>query len=337
MGRLLLKLRTAACARIASYLDHLHGLGFIGTALVAVDGESIHAGGYGLADRETQDAFDTNTVVPIHSIAKMFTAATVFALEDAGELSTGDPIARFLPETRRDKASITIRQLLEHSAGLPEYSGRDDERIGRHELLRRLFETPLAFEAGTRQAYSNPGYSLLAAIVEQVAGTDLESYLRDGFFLPAGMRHTGLALPDWSSSSLAHAYDGSADLGTMLDLPRDGVRLSWNIHGNGGLLSTAEDMFRWSRAMGDPGVVPASVRHSLQTLLAPPGAPGMGIAGGEGFSEAFFAHHDDGVFDFTATNQGGEVAAPVGIELGRLASGLPVAERPMELPRPPRR
>lgn len=319
--------------RAAAYLDHLHGLGFNGSALVLVDGTEVVADGFGLARRQPEIPFGVDTVVPIGSITKMFTAAAVLAMADAGELRTTDTLADFFPGAPPDKADITVQQLLEHRSGLPEYSGEDVDLLTYDDFIEFTLAAPLAFEPGADQAYSNVGYSMLAAIVEQASGRDLESFLADRFFGPAGMDRTGLAHVDWRDVELAHAYGrNDRDLGTMLDLPRDGDRLTWNLHGNGGLLSTPHDMLRWSTALDDPRIVPPGVRDPLLALFGAPGGPGIGLAGGDGVSEAMVVRLHSGIFVFVANNTGGRVAGGIADRLAAMARGEPIDERPTSLP-----
>ena len=92
----------------------------------------------------------------------------------------------------RDKARITLDQLLSHRAGL----GHDvdlPDSASREEVVRRILSQPLASEPGARYAYSNIGFDLLAAVVERASGTDYDAFVRREFLVPAGMDHTGRA------------------------------------------------------------------------------------------------------------------------------------------------
>ena len=109
---------------------------------------------------------------------------------------------------------------------------------------------PLRFAPGTQRSYSNTGYSLLAAIIEQVTGRTYDEYVRDAILAPLGLHHTGFLLPGFPLDSLAHGYrsDGT-DAGTMLAKPHAADGPWWNLRGNGGMLSTVADMHAFYTAL----------------------------------------------------------------------------------------
>src|SRR5262249_23190544 len=119
---------------------------------------------------------------------------------------------------------------------------------------------------GSRFKYSNVGYSLLAAIVEIASGGPYEKYLRRTCWLPAGMEHTGYVSPGWDKSLLAHAYrKDETDWGTPLDHLWDNDGPYWNLKGNGGILSTMDDMYRWTQALQGDKILPEEWKKKLYT------------------------------------------------------------------------
>ncbi|HSC49223.1 MAG TPA: serine hydrolase domain-containing protein [Gaiellaceae bacterium] len=149
---------------------------FSGVVLVAHDGRVALLRGYGGA--KAGSLFD------IGSVAKTFTAAAVLRLEQEGRLRLDDPISRFLPHVPARQRRVTVRRLLTHTAGLPQSFGRDLERVGRAAAVRRFLRAP-GPPAG-RFAYSNAGYTLLAAIVERASGMPFRRFVRTRLLLPAG-------------------------------------------------------------------------------------------------------------------------------------------------------
>ncbi len=223
--------------------------GFHGVVLVAQSGRPQLLKGYGIANEARRIPFRPNTVVQIGSNVKDFTKTAVLQLVEAGRLSLSDSLGRFFPNVPADKRGITIAQLLEHQAGFPGAVGADEEVIPLDAFLARLFARELEFAPGTGRQYSNPGYSVLAAIVQQLTGHPFEAYLDSAIFQPVGMRETGLLLPRFDPDRLAHGYEAGEDKGTMLERPHDATGHYWNLRGNGGLISTASDMLRFYEAL----------------------------------------------------------------------------------------
>ncbi len=215
------------------YLARIAPYGFSGSCLVARgDGVEL-AEGYGLALRASAKPNTADTVLSLGSLTKQFTAAAILRLEEQGRLSTGDGVARFV-DVPADKRGVTLHQLLTHTSGLVGDTGPDYEACEREEALERMLGAPLRFAPGRGQAYSNAGYSLLAAVIELVSGESYEGFLRHELFSRAGMEATGYRLPPWERHAVAHWYTDEADEGTPLDKPFP----SWHLVGNGDMLST---------------------------------------------------------------------------------------------------
>lgn len=250
-------------ARIDSFMQRNVRSGFNGTLLVVQNGQPILEKGYGLRDREKQLPNTPNTVHAIGSITKQFTAACVMKLQEQGKLAVQDPIGKYFKNAPADKSVITLHQLLTHSAGFTETIGDDYEHIKREAFVERAMKSPLEFAPGRGFLYTNVGYSLLGTIVEQVSGMSYERFLNERLLKPAGCTHTGYLLPDWSHSEMAIGYtkDGQR-WGTMneQDWAADGPY--WNLRCNGGIMSTARDMYNWVEALHDHTVLDnASIRQ----------------------------------------------------------------------------
>lgn len=214
-------------------------VGSSGTYVTAVDGDLVTCEGWGGAD--------CDTVYDIGSITKQFTAAAVVTLQSRGRLHLSDRIGRFLDGVPPDKRSITLQELLTHTSGLVGSLGADYEPLSRADLVREAMASGLRSPPGTRYHYSNVGYSLLAAIIEEASGEGYEEFLASHLFGPAGMTSTGYVLPDWDPADVAVEYDAQGrPQGRPFDHPWAADGPYWNLRGNGGLLSTARDLFRWS-------------------------------------------------------------------------------------------
>jgi CubicO group peptidase (beta-lactamase class C family) len=254
-----------------TYLSRLEGYGFSGAVLVTRDGETVVESYHGLADRKRGVPFGPETRFDVGSITKQFTATAILALEADGRLDTGDSIAAHLPDVPADKAAITILQLLTHTSGLPGDFGGDYEVVTRDELLRRALGCELRSPPGERHAYSNAGYSVLAAIVEQASGQPFDTYLRERLLRPAGMHDSGYDFSPAASARVARAYRDGRDLELTERAVATGGA-AWNLIGNGGLLSTLRDMQRWMTALQGDALLPAAQREFLfrpQVLVSP--------------------------------------------------------------------
>lgn len=235
----------AAARNVDRYLRRAVPFGFSGAILVATGDDVRLARGYGLADRDAGTNNRSSTVFSLGSVTKPVTATAVLVLADQGQIGLRDRLGDRLSHVPPSHAAITIEQLLSHTAGLPDATGEDFDRGERDEVLGMIFETPLRFAPGTAYAYSNAGYSVLAAIVEDVTGEPFEAALRRLVLDPAGMSDTGYRMPAWDRSDLAHFFVGDRDLGVHLDKEYP----SWHVMGNGEMLSTVHDLHRLTRAL----------------------------------------------------------------------------------------
>jgi CubicO group peptidase (beta-lactamase class C family) len=234
-------------AAIEEYLHRLERLGFSGSVLVARRDQVLLAEGYGLADRESRRPWTPRTISTVGSITKPFTGAAILALSEDGRLTVGDPITKYFENVPADKRSITLHHLLTHSSGIVDLAGPGDfDPIGREEFVRRALEQELAFGPGEGYEYSNAGYSLLGAVIEQLTGGSYEAFVRERFFLPAGMKDTGYILAAFDSARLAQGYRGGEKWGTVLERPMAEDGPYWVLRANGGIHSTVEDMHRWA-------------------------------------------------------------------------------------------
>ena len=247
------------------YLTNLVPLGFSGNVIVARRGEVLLERGYGLADREDKIPVTPETVMTVGSISKQFTAAAVLKLEMEGKLHTADPISDYLPNVPDDKRSITIHELLTHTAGFAsDYGDGDYEPIGRDAFVARVLAAPLQSKPGSQFLYSNAGYDLAAAIIERVSGTSYERFLHDNLFQPAGMAETGFHIPHWKAGQVAVGYNDSGRWGTMPQhWGTDGPY--WNQIGSGGIQSTPRDMYRWHEALSGETILSAAEIRKFQT------------------------------------------------------------------------
>lgn len=262
---------------IAKVLDRAWPEGASGSVVAGRGGEMVHCGSFAWADRARRVRADCDTAYDIMSMTKSFTAVAVLKLESEGKLRVSDRLSAYLDDVPEDKRSITLHQLLTHTSGLPEALGDDYAPVSRREMMDGALRAKLVASPGIRFSYSNLGYSLLAALVEKVSGIDYEHYLAAKIFKPAGMTDTGYVLPRWRPDQVAVEYD---DHGRARGRPTDHRWASdgpyWNLRGNGGLLSTSRDMYRFHHALTAGTVLDKPARTKMQRPYVPLGLPGFG-------------------------------------------------------------
>ncbi len=247
--------------KMSEFLTRLNAFDFNGSVLVAQKGNIILHDAYGLAQAENGVRNHTSTLFSTGSVTKQFTATAIMKLAMEERLTVNDSLGRFFDNVPEDKAGITIHHLLTHTAGLPPQGGPDNESISRDAFLKKYFEHPLESPPGERYEYSNLGFSIAAAIIEKITGMTYEKYMKEDLFLPAGMKHTGLHLLDVPDTLISHSHNENMDYPSPADRPRD----CWNLMGNGGILSTPADMYRWHRAVWDNILLSEEYRDKLFT------------------------------------------------------------------------
>jgi CubicO group peptidase (beta-lactamase class C family) len=235
--------------KISVYLDKIERVGFNGTLLVELNGKTVISKGYGFRNVDQKLKNTPHTIFDIGSITKQFTAAAILKLEMQGKLSTDDKIAKYFNKVAADKSEITIHQLLRHSSGLPSVVGGDYDRIGESDFVDKVMQAPLKFETGTRFSYSNVGYSLLAIIIEKVSGLTYEQFLYEHLWRPSQMESTGYKRPTFDNSLIAIGYKDDKAWGRPSEKEWDKDAPYWHLKGNGGVLSTTEDLYKWHRAL----------------------------------------------------------------------------------------
>ena len=238
--------------KMDQYLQAYEKMGFSGAVLVAEKGQITLNKGYGIADESTNMRASENSIWGIGSITKPITAAAILKLEMQGKLSVKDPISKHIRGLDEDKGAITIHQLLTHSAGLREYSGRDAEAKSTEAFIEFMNEYPFKLPPGEQFAYSNVGYSVLGILIEEVSGQSYEQYITENLLDPAGMSSTGYNRPSWDRANFAKGYKLNGDEWGALFVKNhyeNTKNISWNLKGNGGLLTTPIDMYRWSEAL----------------------------------------------------------------------------------------
>ncbi|MBS1828431.1 MAG: serine hydrolase [Acidobacteria bacterium] len=272
--------------------------GIPGAALaVTRNGRLVHARGYGFADRESQTPVQPDSLFRVASLSKAITAVAVMHLVEEGRLHLDQPAFSLLPDLQPSPgigedprlAGITIRHLLEHSAGWDRNTSIDpmfepsltSERPASAEsIIRAMRARALQLDPGTRYAYSNFGYSVLGRIIERVTGASYEQYVRAHVLAPMGISDvkTGNTLEQGRLPGEVKYYTGDTSPSVFADTPRTlptaygGFALE-TLDAHGGWVASVIDYAKFLNAIdgrrGKRFLSPASVA----AMTARPGLP----------------------------------------------------------------
>jgi CubicO group peptidase (beta-lactamase class C family) len=220
-----------------------------GMSVAVLVGDSVMmARGYGYANLELRVPASDSTIYQSGSVGKQFTAALVLMLVDHGRLRLDDPVTRLLPEGRSRWAGITIRHLLTHTSGIPDYT---DDAVDLHRdytedrLVRLAAALPLAFRPGTHWSYSNTGYLLLGVLIHRATGTFYGDLLRDSLFRPLGMPSARII----SESDIVPNRAAGYRLLNGAVANQEWVSPSLNTTADGSLYLSLRDYIRWAVAL----------------------------------------------------------------------------------------
>jgi CubicO group peptidase (beta-lactamase class C family) len=222
------------------------------SVLVMRDGRILHRASYGLADLEAHKAATPQTNFRLASVSKQFTAAAIAILAKSGALSYDDPITRFLPSLPAYAQRITIKQVLTHSSGLPDYEDlipkEQTEQVSDFDVLHLIEKTDhTVFEPGSKYQYSNTGYVFLGLIVAKVSGMSFPAFLKREIFEPLGM-HDTLAYVRGEAvvSQRAYGYTHKDGAWTRRDQSVTSATL-----GDGGIYSSIDDLRKWDASLSN--------------------------------------------------------------------------------------
>ena len=283
---------------------------FNGTVLVASNGKIIYKKAFGYSDFQTEEKLSLNSVFYLASISKTFTSTAIIMLKEQNKLSYQDKLSDFFPEFPPYADRVTIRHLLTHTAGIPDWTRSPvfrarpgdflDDITNRDVLDFLIQQEALDFNPGEIYRYSNSGYLLLALIVEKVSGESFPLFMKKNIFDPLGMKNT--IIPDKPQQKFSKRVIGYNNLGQKDDN---------NIltYGGGGIYSTVRDLYKWDRALyTDKLISQQSLKEALTPVVLTDGSVQINQSGysygfgwvleGDNFDRAAF--HDGGFNGFSA-------------------------------------
>jgi D-aminopeptidase len=267
---------------------------------IAIGGRPVYRKGFGLANLELPVLLSSRIRMRIGSITKHFTALAYMLLCEEGRASLDDPIGKHLPELHSASSGVTARQLMGHISGLRDATGirwqfsGNERAIPSAELLS-LYRTidDVNFPPGASWGYNNGGYLLLSAAIERIAHQPLEELFRTRIFEPIGMHATVLRRLDTDFVPNSATMHATSATGTL-----DRSYLAGAFAGEGGIVSTVDDMLRWMAHMDAPVVGSPATWATIRTPQALANGTstgyGFGLVSGE-FRGARTLYHSGGL------------------------------------------
>jgi CubicO group peptidase (beta-lactamase class C family) len=251
---------------------------------VSHNGAIVYEHGYGMANLERGVPITPETVFPIASISKAFTAMSVLLAAEHGQLSLDDEVQKFIPEWVDREDHVTIRHLLTHTSGLrdaftllgwaPPSESAGDQNEGIVRMLAR--QRGLNFAPGTKYEYNNGGYNLLASILKRATGQSLRAFADGSIFKPLGMTRSHFHDdPTMLVPNRASGYTRTLDSWRL-------AKEEGGIVGNAGMYSTVGDLLRWTQNFTDVRVGSPALIAAMQTPAVL--NDGTATGGGMGFA-----------------------------------------------------
>lgn len=280
------------------------------TTLVARKGKVVHFDAYGARDAETGAPLAKDSIFRIASMTKPVTGVAMMMLYEEGKWKLDDPVAKHIPEFKDLKVKaadgslvpqtrpMTMAELMSHTAGFDVSAGYEGQNISPRDqplqyMIDKLATLPLADQPGTDWNYG-PSVNIQGYVVEKLSGQSLDRFFQTRIFDPLGMKDTGFWVPKEKLARVSriHTYDAA---GKIIPTPAGGVDPSTKpvfMAGSGGLLSTAEDYWRFASMLENDGsfggkrlLKPQTVKLMRTNVLKPgvlidlygPTQPGIGF------------------------------------------------------------
>lgn len=241
-------------SRLQTYFDsQCKNQQFMGSVAIMQNGTRVFDAACGVANAEWDIPNSIGTEFRIGSITKQFTAVAILLLNQEGKLALSDPIRKFIPDLPQAWASVSVHQLLTHTAGIPNYTSQSNEaerkrldKLGAtpRQILGLVAKSPLTFTPGSKVEYSNTDYILLGMVTEKASGMSYQQFVQSHILDPLNLSHTGY---DDTREILKGRASGYVRVGNQLENadPVD-ASVPWSA---GGYYSTLDDLLSWSESL----------------------------------------------------------------------------------------
>lgn len=267
-------------AKLAEIMTAYHNYNmFDGAVLVAENGKIVYQGAFGLANREWNIPNQADTKFMIGSISKPLTAVLMLIQVQKGLINLDGTIEDYLPEFKnKPAAKVTIKQLLTHTSGIPNYDIIKDffpkisrQNYTRAEYLKVFIDAPLAFAPGSNYTYSSWGYFTLGHIMERATKKSYAQLMADDIFKKIGMNNSGSYEHTQIVNKRATGYDYSFGGYTSADF-----RDQSNTMGTGDIYSTVGDLFKFHMALANYTLLNETLTKQMFTPGIKPADYGYG-------------------------------------------------------------
>jgi len=275
-----LQVNTKTKARLDSLFHYLDSTGlYNGNILVGIGGKKFASASIGYANFRTKETLTAASVFELASVSKQFTAAGILHLVEAGKLKLDQNLETIFPDW--PYKGMSIRNLLNHTSGLPEY----EEMMKEHwvkskiatnkDVLAMLIQLhlPVKFPQGTKWEYSNTGYAMLGSVIEKISGKSYAKFMQDSVFAPLHLDHTSIYMRRYAPRKInGYAYGYVQDDSGQYQLPDsvkdyDYVRYLDGIGGDGSVNTTEDDLLKWDNVIRDKKFLSAAL---WKEALTPP-------------------------------------------------------------------
>lgn len=267
-------------AKLSDIMQSYHNYNmFDGAVLVAENGKVVYKGAFGLANREWNIPNKTDTKFMIGSVSKPLTATLMLIQVQKGLIDLNKTLADYLPEFKnKPAANVTIKQLLGHTSGMPNYDITKDffprisrQNFSREDYVKVYMDSALAFEPGSRYFYSSWGYFTLGYIMERVTGKTYSQLMKEDIFDKAEMANSCSYHHMQIVPNRATGYDYSFGGFTSADF-----RDQSNTMGTGDLYSTVDDLFKFHIAISNNTLLNKQLTDEMFTPGIRPARYGYG-------------------------------------------------------------
>ncbi|MGN0459611.1 MAG: serine hydrolase domain-containing protein [Ruminococcus sp.] len=255
----------------------LSNANFKGVACIYSNGNKIYEGCKGYADLDNKVKNSSQATYRIGSLSKQFTAVCIGILYEKGGISLDQKLSDFYPDCKYGN-DVTIKSLLNMTAGIPDYSCSREENIqyssddlgfeispsSKEDNIKNIEEfilkqTPKKAEKGSYE-YSNSNYFLLGRIIEKVSNTDYETFVKENILEPLNMKNTSFEQIDLTSTGY---YKGENEFEVLQEVNQQWTLYPGAFFGNADMISSADDLFRWYSALKNNEVITQSTFDTL--------------------------------------------------------------------------
>ena len=219
---------------------------------IVKDGKLVYTNGFGIANLEYDEPITSKSVFRIGSTSKQFTAACMVLLDEEGKLSLDDDVRKYIPELPEYKQAVTLRHMLHHTSGLPEYLSLLNDTgdfvdeldfFDEKKAIEAMAKGPgLVFPVGEKYVYTNSNYFLSSVVVKRVSGMTLAEYAKKKIFVPLGMKNT-----HFHDDVTAIVKNRATGYGRRKNGQWRIDETTLQIVGDGSIFTTIEDMYLWDQ------------------------------------------------------------------------------------------